>query len=368
MNLSELVTHVQSILPLYNSNLSVSKPITDLTKSGNDVTVSCIQHGLSVGDNLLLSGIKTDIQITDITTVNGVATATCATDHDLSYPYINKVNISSTESAYNGDKKITSVPSSTTFTFNVTGTPVQSIGTLHTFHSVGFNGWHKVSAVLDANKFQFVFNNDRLTAGSGSDMKLVTGLQISSVATLDRAIKLYTDKQINTPFLFIVPEGSDASADRNTQNDANSETTSTEQFYLKLINNFSFYLFIPTVNELTGSKAIDLAFNVLPSLYKTVAGYRPSTFFANTSNTLMVPLGHGVISYNDAYLVYSYSFETTETILSTQTANYVQDTSQFMYNSGDTYTNTETVAFRSFENVFQNNDCENVKDNNFDLL
>ena len=82
----------------------------------------------------------------------------------------------------------------------------------------------------------------------------------------------------------------------------------------------------------------------------------------------MVPLGHGVISYNDAYLVYSYSFETTETILSTQTANYVQDTSQFMYNSGDIYTNTETVAFRSFENTFQNDNSENVKDNNFNLL
>jgi hypothetical protein len=276
--------------------------------------------------------------------------------------------MSSTISEYNGDKRITSVPSSTTFTFNVTGTPAQGTGTLHTFHSIGFNGWHEITAVLDANKFQFTFNNDRLTAGSGSDMKLVTGLQISAVATLERAIKLYTDKKINTPFLFIVPEGSDASADRNTQNDANSETTSTEQFYLKLVNNFSFYLFIPTVNELTGSKAIDLAFNILPSLYKTVAGYRPSTFFQNTSNTLMVPLGHGAISYNDAYLVYSYSFETTETILSTQTANYVQDTSQFMYNSGDTYTNTETVAFRSFENAFQNDNCENVKDNNFNLL
>lgn len=368
MNLSELVAHVQSILPLYNNSLSVSKSITDLTKSGNDVTVSCIQHGLSVGDNVLLSGVKTVVQITDITTVNGVATATCATDHDLSYPYINKVNMSSTISEYNGDKRITSVPSSTTFTFNVTGSPAQGTGTLHTFHSIGFNGWHEITAVLDANKFQFTFNNDRLTAGSGSDMKLVTGLQISAVATLERAIKLYTDKKINTPFLFVVPEGSDASADRNTQNDANSETTSTEQFYLKLVNNFSFYLFVPTVNELTGSKAIDLAFNILPSLYKTVAGYRPSTFFQNTSNTLMVPLGHGAISYNDAYLVYSYSFETTETILSTQTANYSQDTSQFMYNSGDTYTNAETVAFRSFENTFENKGSKNVKENNFNLL
>jgi hypothetical protein len=39
-----------------------------------------------------------------------------------------------------------------------------------------------------------------------------------------------------------------------------------------------------------------------------------------------------------------------------------------MYNSGDTYTNTETVAFRSFENTFQNDNCENVKENNFNLL
>jgi hypothetical protein len=39
-----------------------------------------------------------------------------------------------------------------------------------------------------------------------------------------------------------------------------------------------------------------------------------------------------------------------------------------MYNSGDTYTNTETVAFRSFENVFQNDNSENLKDNNLNLL
>tara|TARA_B100000497_G_C7687141_1_gene416694 strand:- start:397 stop:1503 length:1107 start_codon:yes stop_codon:yes gene_type:complete len=368
MNLSELVNHVQTILPLYTSTLSVSKPITVLSKSGNDVTASCIQHGLNVGQDVFLSGIKTDIAITDITTVNGISTATCATDHDLSYPYINKVKISSPESAYSGDKNITSVPSATTFTFNSTGDPAQSTGTLHTFHSIGFNGWHKVSYIVDANRFQVVLNNDRLVAGSGQDMKLVTSLTISACATIERAIKLYTDKQMTSPFLFIIPDGSDASASRNTQSDANSETTSTDQFYLKLVNNFSIYLIIPTVNDITGTQGIDQAFDLLPALYKTIAGYRPSTFFANSSNTLMVPLGHGVTSYNDAYVVYSYTFETTETILSTQTAGYSQDTDAFMYNSGDTYTNADTVAFRSFDSTFKNNALQNAKQNNFDLL
>ena len=68
------------------------------------------------------SGAQTNLSITGITRSSGTATATTASSHGLAVG--NKVAISgAVETEYNGTVTVLSVPTGTTFTYAVTGTP-----------------------------------------------------------------------------------------------------------------------------------------------------------------------------------------------------------------------------------------------------
>jgi hypothetical protein len=146
---------------------------------------------------------------------------------------LSQVQIISDESQYSGTKDLLNVFSSTLFSIKITGTPGDSTGTLRTFHNAGFNGVVTVDSVAD-----------RLSSGSGDDMLVMASPRISGAATLDRAIAAYTKMEASELWGFFVFQGMDVSDDRTTNNDSKAERLPQEDFKLRLVNDFTFYVFV----------------------------------------------------------------------------------------------------------------------------
>jgi hypothetical protein len=113
MLLSDLISHTRSILPLFSSNFTSNTEIGSVNKSGDTVTIVAPNHNLADGDQVILSGIKTDIALSSITTSiaiasltfsNGLVTVTTTDDHRL----VDRDNVAidgADQSEYNGTLK-----------------------------------------------------------------------------------------------------------------------------------------------------------------------------------------------------------------------------------------------------------------------
>jgi hypothetical protein len=439
MLLSDLISHTRSILPLFSSNFTSNTEIGSVNKSGDTVTIVAPNHNLADGDQVILSGIKTDIALSSITTsiaiasltfsnglvtvtttddhrlvdrdnvaidgadqseyngtfpisatadktftykiagspdspatgtitcnVNDKAFCTSTVDHDLTEGFLSQVQIISDESQYNGTKDLLNVFSSTLFSIKITGTSGDSTGTLRTFHNAGFNGVVTVDSVADSDTFTFTLQDDRLSSGSGDDMLVMASPRISGAATLDRAIAAYTKMDANELWGFFVFQGMDVSDDRTTNNDSKAERLPQEDFKLRLVNDFTFYVFVPTKDEISGRSAIDLCQQLAAPIYKTLAGFAPSSQFRTKQETVVVPSSHNFEEYSTpelgpSVLIYGYDFQTTEFLLREGSSENIDD---FMANTGDVLPNLSTRAFRNmnwqldneFDNVVKNDD------------
>lgn len=441
MFLRDLISQTKSILPLFTDEFTENISISTLSKTGDDVSITTsTDHGLAISDQVLISGVKTDILISSISTtiaistvtqLNGLVTITttsnhyivkgdrvtitdadqtqyngnfpiksstdttftyrinanpvspatgsilgsiqnkavaiCSVDHDLTLNFTINADITSAEPAYDGLSLILSVPTSLVFTLEVAGSPSDSTGSLHTFHNFGFNGVQLVSAVNSTTEFEYVLEDDRLTAGSGTNMLAMKNPRITGAANLSRAVEMYTRFPTNDLWGFFVFEDMTTSDDRTVNNDSKNErVNSGEDFKLRLINNVTFYLFIPTHEEISGRTAIDLAQELARPIYKTLARFVPEIVFTTDQQTILMPAGHSPEiedSINPAVLVYGFEFQGTEFMLSTGEA----DPGEFMSNTGDTLPNFTTRAFRKFNWKLDNEFDEIVKDDNYDI-
>jgi len=374
MKLSDLILRTSSVLPLFDPRFTDNIVITAVSKTGDDVTVTAPGHQLKVGKKIIISGVKTDIPLTDITTTNGIATAKSTVDHDLSLGFPVNAQIASGESAYNGVFKIEDVPPFDpelplgpgffSFTFKVVGTPPPSTGTLSTFHTLGFNGVQTVTEIVDDNNFKYQLQNDRLTTGSGPNMLLMKNPRISGAATLDRAIDSYTRQNDGEIWGFFIFGGMDTSSDRTVDNDSKNEKIKAADFKLRLINDVTLFLFIPTHTDLSGRSAIDTAQELAKPIYKTLAGYIVDTEFTTEQQTMLMPSAHFLEDYQKAFLIYAFDFQVTQFMLAQGSD---PDPDEFMADTGDIISDVNTRALRTFEAIVHNTFEEIVKDDVFEV-
>ena len=357
MLLKDLIIHTRSILPLFDNRFTTNTDIINISKSGDTVSVNANDHELSVGDQIIISGVKTNITITNITTSNGLATVTCSADHDLTFGYTLYAEITSAEPSYDGRFKILSVPTPLTFTFAVSGSPSDNTGILKTFHNLGFNGVHIVSNIVDTDNFEYELQNDNLAIGSGDSMLVMSAPRISGAAILERAIDTYTKYNANQLYGFFVFDNMVTSDDQTVNNDSKNERTQFEDYKLRLINNVIFYVFIPTHNQTSARKAIDTAQELAKPIYKTLAGLITPNEFKTDQQTMLMPSSHSVAGYTTSYLIYQYDFQNTEFLLSQGESDNQDD---FMANTGDTLANLNTRALRSFNKWNLKNDFAEI--------
>lgn len=84
MQAQQIINQLKAVLPKYTNDFTTNFSITSLTRSGNVVTATTSgDHGLSVGNKVLIAGAKTPITISSLTCNNNIALAITATDHNL---------------------------------------------------------------------------------------------------------------------------------------------------------------------------------------------------------------------------------------------------------------------------------------------
>lgn len=370
MRLSDLVIHTQSVLPLFTDKFSTTKAITGISKTGNNVTVTASSHGLSGGNQVLLSGIMNAVPITSITFSGQIATCTTSVDNDLTAGFVSKVVIESPEPVFDGTFDLVGFPSSTQFQFRFTGTPAgSSTGTLKTFFSLGLNGVQTVTSVTDSNNFVFENTNAQIVGGDGDNMLMTTDIRISAASNLDILIASFTDSQdeitLDKDFYgYFVFDNMTISKDRSVNTDATQNLLTSNQFKLVAINQFHFYVFVRTSDQLAGRSAIDDCLDLAKPIYKTLLGYKPATQFVSEQEVVVAPIGHQLIDYAGPYLIYDYQFEVIEYIVNNPCAENV---SEFMGNYGDSYAAMDTVAFRLFNSQMLNDFDTIVKNDNFQI-
>jgi len=365
MFLSDLVNQTKSYLPLFTELFTTNVSITSISKSGDDVTVTAPSHGLVVGKQIVISGVKTEVVIDTIMFVQQIATATCATPHDLTVDFDKTVEIDSPESVFSGRFNLLSAPDQLTFTFSFTGTPAgPSTGTSKTFHNLGFNGPQEVSEVVDTDNFKYVLENDSLLVGSGSNMLVMKDSRITGIVNLDRADASYTKYGNNELWGFFVLEPTDTSNDRNVDNDSNNERQEGDDFKLRMIDNVVFYVFVPTSDQVGAVAAMDLTQILLRPIYKTLAAYLPEKVFSTKQQTLLMPDGHELTGYQAAFLIYAYRFQTTSFM---EREGESDDPEEFMSNSGDTFPNSITIGLKNFNWKAENVKLNLVKDDNYEI-
>ena len=365
MLLKDLISQTRSVLPLFTEDFTENISISSITKVSDTVTVVATSHGLSVSDQVLISGVKTEVTITSIIAVDDIATATCSTDHDLTLGYTLNVVVASPESVFAGTFQLLSVPDKFTFTYQFTGVPAgSSTGTLETFHNRGFNGPQTVTAVVDTDTFEYTLVNDSISAGTGSNMLVMKLPRITGAATLDRAIENYTRQNTDVIWGYFILDDAVTSDDRQINNDSKNERQIGEDFKLRLIQDAHFYIFIPDQDRKTGRESMDFAQALAAPLYKALAGFLVPNSFTTSQQTLLMPASHGLEDYQTPFLTYRYTFQTTEFMLR---EGVNSDVTSFMANSGDMLPRFLTRAFREFEWKITNDFDEVIKDDKFEI-
>jgi len=364
MLLKDIINHTKTVLPLFTDKFATNVDIISITKVGNIVTVNTIAHGLSVGNEINITGVKTLIPITNITTASGVATATCSVNHDLTPGFTLSVEIESTQAEYNGVFTLGGVNDRKIFRFNVVGSPPVGTGTLKTFHNIGFNGPHIVTEVVDADNFRFVLDDPNLTAGTGDNMLVQKNIRISGGALTQRFIDTYTKQEEGDLWGFFQLDDMVTSSDRTINNDSKNERKIGEDFKLTLIQDMHFYVFINVKEEVSARAGIDLAQELARPIYKTLAALIPDNVFTTEQETILMPASHGIESYEIPLLVYRYSFQFTTYMLA---GGCGDDQVEFMANTGDTLPNFKTRAFLDFKWDIRNEFDVAVKVDEFEV-
>ncbi len=314
MILQEITNEFKSFLPLFTDMFTTNIDISSVTKVGDTVTiVTSTAHGLTVGRQVTLTGIENTIPISSLTRSGNVATAVTSSDTDLTEGFFPTIKVSGADQAdYNGTFELKNVIDRTTFTYKVQNLPTTpATGTIkyHDKLNLGFNGEYEVITAPDSTTFTVTNSDPILVEGSGSGMQLKLGIRISAAANIERVLSVYTKKSFEELWGFIVPLGAVIDKDRKMDNDAVSIRTTNTNYQQRRIKNFAFYVFIPTKLEIGGRTAADIADDLIPSLYKSILGYRVASPFVSSPYSIITPIGDNLFTYNTAFYVHEYTFQ-----------------------------------------------------------
>lgn len=349
MKIADIVLQMANVLPLLDSTkYTDSVPVATISGDGATATVvTTSAHGLAVNDPVYIINVRIETAITTVTLVGDTATIETATNHDLTlgWPPHATVKLSGfTDANWNGEFTLTAVQNRRKFSIDASGLSVPTLNgneVLEELVTGGFNGTQQVATVPDTTTFTFAstFNS----AASGGDV--VTEIRIAGAASGGRAEAEYTKQPDGEFWLFVTqPDNVTVSKDRRALGDAISEQGPNTSFQLDLLDGFTIWAFVPAKNSKAGLGPSDIARDeVLLDLLLTLQRFRPESGLADTTPARIVLSNHGPATYNGAYYVHEFVFQIP-----------------LRMSTEDTFTLTQTVAFRDVDLTINNPDTAGV--------
>lgn len=328
MQAQDVITQLYTNMPRFNSNFSVLLSDFSIGVSGTTVTVTTTSpHGLTTGNAVVVANMPTKTQIAsfDLDDLNDILTVTTVTNHDLTEGFFETVElVDSTNANLNGTFELLSVPNRRTFTVVFTESDISSPGTVNLLENRSFgsiNGTHQIT-VIDTTNFTYELVTPS-TPTESTKGTISTGVRISGGSDIERITENYTFQTQNDDLWgFVVTESAISNKDRNVTNDATLNQGGLNDWNVLYIESFTFYVFVPTDNDITGRRAKDLCDTIKPDLFNSVLGVNFPSGFHSENVSPIYPLGDEFFGYFGAYYIHSYRFEQISRITTDDLTNY----------------------------------------------
>lgn len=325
MKAETIIRQLYDVIPNVTDYFNDVINVSTMTRNGSTVTVTTSSaHGLVNGQVVAITGANKATKIISLTQSNGIATAITNQDHDLTEGWFTDVIIGGADQPeYNGTFKLLSVPNRLTFTFKLTSNPVSPATTngdiLLLNSGIGnYNGRYTIT-VINPTRFTYEITSTPYSPAMGN-IKIKKNIRISGAATIERAVEAYTKQPTNKLWAFVVLEDTQVNKDRYVKNDSIATRTATDDYRLRLLKNFSVYVFAPSVEGIAARTERDLMEDIEVFLYKSLLAIKIPSPFSEPSWSMITPIGNGVFEYNKAYYIHRYQFQTSFDVLIEDTA------------------------------------------------
>lgn len=315
MKALDIINRLKAVVPRHTALFCDELNINSLSFSAGIVTCNCTSpHNLEVGDEVFIKGALTPITITSITRIGSRATATTASNHDLTRGYQETIALTgANQSEYNGVHNLIDVPNRRTFVFNVTGTPVTpATGTIKMTEDIkaGYNGLHIVSSIIDSHSFTYAITSSPESPALGSSIKLRKELAITGDVTMERFLESYSKQPTNKFWMVVIMGGSNSSKDRFTLSDATSTSTGKSVVNrIRVIDPFSIFIVAPSSDTLTAMTIRDGMGDVFNVLNYSVLFYTFPTGSASETNLGVTFVSHDMYVYDIARYIHEFRYE-----------------------------------------------------------
>ncbi len=315
MKALDIVSRLTSTLPLRTNKFTNDVSVLSLTRTGSTVVAVCEeQHNLKPGDVAVIVDSFVPIVASTLIRTGAVGQVALATNHDLT-PTANKTVVFSgaDEPEFNGTFNIISIIDDKTITFVMvdsgpllaTGSPILENGesVLHQY-----NGAYQVLEATSDSVFTFANS----VAGPADPIGPIIARvkpRISATATVDRIIKVYTEQETDKFWMFVVLEDVVASKSRLIRSDAVDNLTRSTEFRQQIIQPFSIYVLIPTVESESGREARDDAEDLFRAICQSILFAQfPSGLYASELGAVQF-VSHGTFNYDSAVYVHAFGFQ-----------------------------------------------------------
>jgi len=348
---SQVSNHLKEILPKYADLFSKVVEVSSVNYviETDITTVTCVTDELhyleqeyqEYGDELstedryiYLSNVLVGNKILSIESVSGIATIELENRHsyanyltDIFYIQI----IDSDEEAVNGRFKVSEVIDNYNIKVildtNYTGTPTGNMFFLEENNSKGYEGYHKVTEIVDDKTFKFVLpfiiNGDAfIDKFRGDYIKCHVRIFVSGFSSLRNFIACVS-KSLNDEFVEegkwkcgVIVNPPIASKSAYSNSDSMMGTLRVDEYRQTIVQNMNIVMMCPLRDETSGM-LMNERLQILRSYVLLLAGReleRPSLY---EGNSLIQPvyIGENINEENDAYCIYSYNFQSIYELL-----------------------------------------------------
>jgi hypothetical protein len=304
-------------------NIIWNPPITDVDSiviSGDIATVTTkTYHGLN--DNLKL---RFDIFGAQQSPYNQYNIAPLSVINSTSFTYqVYGASENALANLRNGTIQMQIELNANTFLFEALGNEVSpatgDIFQLSTYQS-GYNGYKTVVSVPSDTSFTYEIEETPFSPAQGSII-VQTYPCVESFITLEECTKHFLSANEGTSqnWIYVVLDDENSSKNTRTKGDSLSYGENGIAIREEAFQNVNIYIYLPNGvdsgrNELSSANLRDLGYSFKPFIYKALLGFKPSSNLDDNSYSQLMPINNGVQDFNGAIMIYRYTFQATSWI------------------------------------------------------
>ncbi len=322
MRLSELVTQAQKKLPIYTGYFSNTISASSLTADGTTCTLTTTTpHGLEVGQEFTIRNAKIKNNIISLTQNHGLGRLVTQYAHQVTKntplrrgDSTHITIIGANEEIYNGTFLIMDIPNANVVEFSIDETaPTIATGTPYLEEDcfANFNGRHTVASVVSNTELTFELPYTPASNIALGDIKIYSGARISGEYSIEHAIEAYEAIGTNELWGFCVLSGANVSKSRVNHTDAIATIQQNADVRMDLVQDFDFFVIIPTTSEYCWIDFVDLANNLRKPILKTFHRAKVQSGMTDEDCYLAFVGDQPVDTTTKAFMVYDFKFQAT---------------------------------------------------------